>query len=306
MSHSLKVAVTGATGFIGQALRRGLTTRGDSVTALTRGAARSAGGVQFQHWDPESDASVGFDAAGAPDAIVHLAGERAVGVRWTAAVKRNILESRVRSTERLVAAIESAARRPRVFVCASAVGYYGARGEELLDEQASPGKDFLAQVTTEWERAASRAEVLGVRVVRARFGVVIGKGGGALAEMVKPFRLFVGGPIGSGAQFVSWVHLEDVVGAVLLSIDDERIRGAVNVVAPNAVTNRYLSTQIGKVLGRPSAVAVPAAALRLRFGEGAEPLVTGQRVVPRVLESAGYGFRFARIEDALAEALTAK
>ena len=298
-----RVVVTGATGFVGRRVVDALVARGDSVTALTRGSSRAAGqGLRFEHWDPMGDSPI--PVLGEADAVIHLAGERAVGTRWTAAVKREILQSRVRSTERLVAAMGRESRRPRVFVCASAVGYYGDRKDELVDESSAPGDDFLAHVTVEWERAALRAESLGIRVVRARLGIVMGRGGGALAEMVKPFKMFVGGPIGSGKQFVSWVHLEDVVSVLLRAVDDERLSGAVNVVAPHPVTNRELSSQIGKVLGRPSAFSVPAAALRLRFGEGAQPLVTGQRVKPGALEQIGYVFRHPDIAGALSEALS--
>jgi uncharacterized protein (TIGR01777 family) len=300
-----RVVVTGATGFIGQRVASALAARGDAVTALTRGRTREATSetprLRFEHWAPEDSGAL--PSLGECDAVVHLAGERAVGVRWTASSKRQILESRVRSTEHLVAAMERAPTRPRVFVCASAVGYYGALGDEPVDEAAPAGSDFLAHVTVEWERAAARAESLGIRVVRARFGIVLGAGGGALAEMVKPFKLFVGGPIGSGKQYVSWVHVDDVVGALLLAVDDDRLRGAMNVVAPNPVTNRELSAAIGAVLKRPSSFAVPAAALRLRFGEGAEPLVSGQRAVPRRLHEAGYAFRFPDVLGALSQAL---
>jgi uncharacterized protein (TIGR01777 family) len=299
-----KNVISGGTGFIGSALVRALLARGDEVTVLTRDPARARnalpGGVRLERWDPESDAKELISGA---NAIVHLAGERAVGTRWTPQAKEQILQSRVRSTERLVALIEKAERRPAVFVCASAVGYYGAHGDEPLDETAPPGKDFLAGVTVAWERAAVRAEAFGVRVVRPRFGIVFGRGGGALAEMARPFKLFVGGPIASGRQVVSWVHLDDVVGALLRAMDDPALRGPVNVTSPNAVTNEELSHAIGKVLHRPSAFRVPEVALRLRFGEGADPLVTGQRAIPRALESAGYAFRFLHVEDAVRDAI---
>jgi uncharacterized protein len=300
-----RIVVSGATGFIGRRVVRELALRGDAVTALSRDPERTRGdvpeAVSLEQWEPRGEGPIA--SLDGSDAVVHLAGERAVGARWTAAVKREILESRVASTEHVVLAIERASRRPGVLVCASAVGYYGARGDEPLDESAEAGAGFLAQVTVDWEQAARRAEALGVRVVLARFGIVLGRGGGALAEMAKPFRLFVGGPIGSGRQVVSWVHADDVVGAVLRCIDDAAISGAVNVTAPHAVTNAALSKEIGRVLRRPAAFTVPEAALRLRFGEGAEPLVTGQRAVPRKLEQAGYAFRYPDVGPALEEAL---
>jgi uncharacterized protein (TIGR01777 family) len=217
-------------------------------------------------------------------------------------VKREIMDSRVRSTESIVRAIDRAARRPTVLVCASGVGYYGAR-DEPVDETGPPGTDFLAQVTIAWEAAAKRAESLGVRVVSARLGIVLGRNGGALEQMAVPFRMFVGGPIGSGKQPVSWVHLDDAVGILLRAIDDDSISGPVNVVAPNVVTNEELSSAIGKALRRPSAFRVPELALRIRFGEGADPLVTGQRALPKILLAKAYPFRFPHLAEALAEAL---
>ncbi len=301
-----RILVSGATGFIGGRLVGALLTRGDAVTAFTRGASGERrtpdGVVRFEHWDPRGVEPLALPEA---DAIVHLAGEPAIGSYWTAARMHEIEASRVESTERLVAAIERAASRPAVLVCSSGVGYYGARDGEPLDESTPPGRDFLAHVTIGWERAAARAESFGVRVVCTRFGVVFGKGGGALTEMVKPFKLFVGGPIGSGKQIVSWIHLDDAVGALLLALDDERLRGPVNVTSPNAVTNRELATAIGRALGRPSALPVPAVALRLRFGEGADPLVTGQRGIPRALTEAGYAFRYPTVGGALDQVLKA-
>jgi uncharacterized protein (TIGR01777 family) len=299
-----RVVVSGATGFIGRCLVAALVKRGDDVTALTRDPERAQGtlpdGVRFERWDAgHRDAPI--ESVESCDAVVHLAGERAVGNRWTEKVKREIMDSRVRSTEAIVVAIERAAHRPRAFVCASGVGYYGA-GNAPVDETGAPGNDFLAQVTVAWESAAARAESLGVRVVRARLGIVLGRGGGALEQMAVPFRMFVGGPIGSGKQAVSWVHLEDAVGILLLAIDDDSMSGPVNVVAPNVVTNEELSSAIGTALGRPSAFRVPELALRLRFGEGADPLVTGQRALPKVLLEKGYPFRYPRVADALAEA----
>jgi uncharacterized protein (TIGR01777 family) len=302
-----KIVISGGTGFIGRALVSALRARGEAVTVLTRDPERArasaplAEGVQFERWAPnEGSTAPAVDGA---DAVVHLAGEQAVGARWSEKVKRDILDSRTRGTDALVFSIARAARKPSVFVCASAVGYYGAHDDEPLDETSPPGSDFLARVAVDWEAAAARAEALGVRVVHARFGIVFGRGGGALAEMVKPFKLFVGGPIASGRQVVSWVHLDDVVAAVLRAIDDPTLRGPLNVTAPNAVTNEELSRVIGKVIHRPSALRVPAAALRVRFGEGADPLVTGQRAVPRILTRLGFVFRYERVEDAVRDAL---
>jgi uncharacterized protein (TIGR01777 family) len=301
-----KVVVSGATGFVGRRLVDMLVARGDRVTALTRDPARARpivnAGAELEQWDVAKPETRLACIEGA-DAIVHLAGERAVGIRWTDATKREIMDSRVKSTELLVAAMERATAKPKAFVCASGVGYYGPRGNEPLDESTPPGDDFLARVTIAWETAAQRAESLGVRVVRARLGIVFGRGGGALAQMAVPFKLFVGGPIASGEQVVSWIHLDDAASIFARCIDDASISGPVNVVTPNALTNAELSSAIGHALHRPSAFRVPEAALRIRFGEGADPLVTGQRAVPGVLVEKRFEWKFARIEDALAESL---
>ncbi|HVU03492.1 MAG TPA: TIGR01777 family oxidoreductase [Polyangiaceae bacterium] len=300
------VVVSGATGFIGKELVRSLVERGDRVTALTRDPARARPlvpeGAAIERWDGGSGDAPLSCLEGA-DAVVHLAGERAVGVYWTDAVKREIEDSRVKSTERLVRAIERSARKPSVFVSASGVGFYGPHGNEALDETAPAGEDYLASVCVAWEGAAARATALGVRVVCARLGIVLGRGGGALSQMALPFKMFVGGPIGSGKQQVSWVHLEDAVRIFERAIDDESLRGPVNVVSPNGVTNAELSAAIGRTLSRPSVFRVPEAALRLRFGEGADPLVTGQRAIPAALVARGHQFRYAELDAALAEAL---
>jgi uncharacterized protein (TIGR01777 family) len=300
-----KIVISGGTGFIGRALVSALVARGDEVTVLTRNPKRGEGTgstrAAFVAWDPESEALP--PAISGSNAVVHLAGERAVGMRWSEKVKREIMDSRVHGTERLVQAMKSAEERPSVFVSASGIGYYGPHGDEPLDESSAAGSDFLARVTREWEAAAVRAEELGIRVVRPRFGIVLGRGGGALVEMAKPFRMFVGGPIASGRQVVSWVHLDDVVGVLMRAIDDVRLQGPINVTSPNAVTNAEMSRAIGKVLHRPSVMRVPEVALRVAFGEGADPLVTGQRAVPRALERLGYAFRYLGVEDAVRDAI---
>lgn len=301
-----RVVVSGATGFVGRSLSRALVARGYEVVALTRDpdAAKTKlpESVRAERWDPNDAAALvpGVDGA---QAVVHLAGEQAVGKRWSERVKREIMDSRVHGAERLVSAIERASNRPKVLVSSSGVGYYGPHGDEALHEKAPAGADYLARVTIAWEGAASRAEALGVRVVRTRFGIVFGKGGGALVEMVKPFKLFVGGPIGTGKQMVSWIHLDDVVSALVLSIEDESLSGAVNVVSPNAVRNEDLARHIGAVLKRPSAIPVPEVALRIRFGEGADALVTGQNAVPAVLQSKGFTWKYPEVKGALEEAL---
>lgn len=303
-----RVLVSGGTGFIGRHLVRALVARGDVVTVLSRDATAAAGrfeaGVRAAEWSP-GERGAWFDEVARADAVVHLAGEQAVGGRLTSDKKRAIESSRLESTARIVEAIAEAESRPAVFVCASAVGIYGPRDpDELLDETSAAGRGFLAELTVQWEAAARAAQSSGVRVVNLRFGIVLGRDGGALPEMARPFRMFAGGPIGSGRQMVPWVHVDDAVSAALLSIDDSRIAGPINVVAPNPVSNRELAADIGRVLGRPSWLPVPAAMLELLFGaDGALPIVTGQRVLPRVLESAGFAFRYPTLGPALEEAL---
>jgi hypothetical protein len=300
-----KIIVSGATGFIGRRFVAALAARGDETTVLTRSPDTTPAppGGRVQGWDPER-AGDWYGAVDGASAVVHLAGERAVGARWTKAVKARIRDSRVQSTTRVVEAIAQANHKPEVFVSASAVGYYGDRSRtQPVDETAPAGSDFLAQVCAEWEAATEPARKLGVRVVNARIGIVLGPDGGALEEMAKPFRAFAGGPIGSGEQMVSWVSLKDVVHALLHMLDSPALRGPVNVVAPSAVSNAELSASIGAVLARPSWLRVPAFALRARFGEGADPLLTGQHALPKALQKSGYAFRHPELRGALEAAL---
>ncbi len=303
-----RIVVTGGTGFVGSAVVRLLAARSAELFVLSRGSTVPASlegvaGVRMLAWDPGSDGDWMAAVSGA-SAVVHLAGEQAVGRRYTEPLKRRILESRVKTAEALVRAIARADAPPRVLVSASGVGYYGGHDDDApLDESAPPGNDFLATVCVAWEAAVRKAEPLGVRVVSARLGAVLGRGGGALGTMVLPFKLFVGGPLGSGRQLFSWVHLEDAARAFLACLDDPGFSGAVNVAAPGAVTQTALARALGKALGRPAFMPVPSFSLRALFGEGAVPILTGQRAVPKKLLAAGFAFRFPTIEEALAEAL---
>jgi uncharacterized protein (TIGR01777 family) len=299
-----RLLVSGGTGFIGRHLVRALVARGAEVTVLSRSASSESEGVRTALWVP-GERGAWFEEVERAGAVVHLAGEQAAGVRLTPAKKREIEQSRLATTERIVEAIAEAKTPPAVLVCASAVGFYGPRdAEELLDETSEPGTGFLAELTVKWEAAAHKASASGVRVVSARLGIVLGKDGGALPQMARPFRMFAGGPLGDGRQIVPWIHVEDAVRALLFAIEDPRVEGPINVVAPNPVSNRELSRAIGRVLGRPSWLPVPRLALELAFGrEGAQPIVTGQRAVPRVLEGLGFEFRYPRLEPALEEAL---
>jgi len=296
------VAITGASGFIGRALVARLQARGDSAVAVRRATSGESAGPR---WDPER----GFtppDALSGFDAIVHLAGEGVAEQRWSSAQKQRILDSRVLGTRAVVDALRAAQPRPRALICASAVGLYGDRGDEVLTEAASPGGDFLAEVTRAWEHEANAAaELPGVRVVTLRFGVVLGRGGGALQKMLTPFKLGVGGPVASGRQYMSWVHLDDAVGAIVFALDRPDARGPFNVTAPEPVTNAAFTAALARALHRPAFMPVPAAALSLLYGEmGRTVMVQGQRVVPARLLEAGYTFARPDLADAMADAVT--
>jgi hypothetical protein len=239
------------------------------------------------------------DAVRAADAIVNLAGEPIADGRWTPLRKERIRESRVSATRTLVDAVVESSSRPSVLVSASAVGFYGSRGDEPLDETSEPGTGFLAGVCQAWEQEAMRAEPLGLRVVRLRIGVVLANDGGALGRMLPLFRVFLGGPLGSGRQWMSWIHRDDVVGLVLAALGSTRLRGAVNATAPQPVTNREFAEALGRALGRPALLRAPALALRLGLGEMADMLLTGQRVFPAAAERGGYRWRFAELGRAL-------
>jgi len=305
----MRVTITGATGFIGSAVMRGLLERGEEVTGFSRGVSRKPTQglerVTWKTWDPEHDGPW-QDALDGEDAVVHLTGEPAIGKRFTDSVKREILESRVHSTQRIVRAIEKARVKPSVLVHASGVGFYGVNaGDTPLTESAPAGDDFMAEVCVAWEAAARAAEAFGTRVVATRFGLVLGRDGGLLGKLVPIFRSFVGGPLGDGKQFMPWVHLSDVVGAILKGLDDPAISGPLNVTAPNPVSNGELSSALGRVLRRPAVLPAPGFALKLLYGgEGAAPILTGQRALPKALLDHGYQFRFTELEPALRDLLT--
>jgi uncharacterized protein len=281
-----RIAITGGTGYIGKALVEQLIARGDQVTVLTRGESR-AGNPSHVSWDPYQLGEWARALDGV-DAVVHLAGERAVGVRYTDAVKQRLYDSRIVTTRNVVKAIEQAKQKPSVLVSASAVGYYGNRpASERLDESAAPGDDFLAKLCVDWEAAAQGAREVGVRVVNPRIGVVLGPGDGPLKVMALPFKFFVGGKLGSGEQGISWVYLEDAIAALTLCIDDETMPPKVNVCSPNPASNAEVSRAIAKELHRPSLFTVPSFGLKALFGEGAETILTGQFAVPGVLMARG-------------------
>lgn len=276
------------------------------MTVLTRGEARiQDDGVSRQHWDPNANANATLSDA--YDVVINLAGEQAVGVRYTESVKARISSSRVDSTRWLVRAIEHAEQKPKVFVCASGTGFYGSTlSQERLDESAPAGSDFLALVCVAWEAAAKRAEQFGVRVVNARISPVLSEQGGAIEHLLRPFKMFVGGPIGSGKQGFPWIHLDDQIAALLRVCDDSALSGPVNCCAPEPVSNAELSRIIGELLGRPAFLKAPGFALKALFGEGAEPLLGGQYAVPRALQRVGFEFKYADVRSALTAILRAK
>ena len=284
----MKIVVSGSSGLIGSPLVQALEARGDTVVRLRRGG----------QWDPERG-TIDRAALEGSDAVIHLAGENIFG-RWTEAKKQRIRDSRVRGTRLVSNALVGLARPPKVLLAASAVGYYGDRGSEKLTERHSPGHDFLAEVAREWEEATGSAGRAGIRVVNMRFGIVLSPAGGALGKMLPPFRLGLGGPIASGAQYVSWIEHSDLLKAIQHLLERDDLSGAMNLTAPNPVTNREFATTLGKVLHRPAVVPVPAFALRLAFGtDGAAMLQGGQRVLPERLVASGFQFAFPTIEAAL-------
>jgi uncharacterized protein (TIGR01777 family) len=303
----VKVAVTGATGTIGRAVVAELRERGHSVVALTRDAerARSVLGsdVEAFAWrDPKSEPA----PAGAfreAEGVLHLLGEP-VAQRWSDSAKQEIRDSRVLGTRNLVAGLRSGGPRLRVLVSQSATGWYGARGDEPLDESAPAADDFLAEVVRDWEAEAVRADdEAGVRVVRARTGVVLSPEGGALEQMLPFFKLGVGGPVAGGRQYVPWVHLDDVVGGLLFCLENEDAVGPVNLTAPAPATNRELSKALGRALHRPAFAPVPGLAVKALYGEMASIVTTGARAVPARLESLGYEFRHPELDEALQSVL---
>ncbi|GAC1372612.1 MAG: TIGR01777 family oxidoreductase [Polyangiales bacterium] len=303
----MRILVTGATGFIGRRLCEALHRRGESVVALVRdpesAQSKLYGRARLVGWNPP-ESGPWQEELSQVDAVVNLAGESVVG-RWTDEHKKKVYDSRIVGTRALVDAIGRAPEgkgragaRPRLLVQASAIGYYGATTAET-DEASPAGKGFLAKVCTDWEHEANRAEELGTKVVVCRIGVVLGKGGGALPQMARPFKMFVGGPIGSGNQWMSWVSLDDVVGMLEMALFKPEVTGPINLVAPEPVTNRAFAKLLGSVLGRPAFMPTPEAALRAIFGEGASVLTDSQRVVPRRAIELEYPFLHPSLRGAL-------
>ena len=296
----MKILVTGSTGLVGSALIPALKSSGHQIVRLVRSKPKDASEV---YWNPEQGTINAVELEGL-DAVVHLAGENLAAGRWTDEKKQRIRESRVKGTRLLSETLAQLNEKPAVLVSASAVGFYGNRGDEILTEQSASGSDFLAEVCREWELATQAAAQAGIRVVNLRFGVIFSGEGGALKKMLTPFRLGVGGKLGSGRQYLSWIAIDDVVGAIEHALTNDSLRGAVNAVAPQAVTNREFTKTLGRVLSRPTILPVPAFAARLAFGEMADAtLLSSQRVEPERLNEAGYTFKYPTLEAALRHVL---
>ena len=298
----MRIALSGSTGFLGRALTEWLTAAGHRVVPLTRRRAAAAG--EAIAWDPARD-ELAPDALAGIDAVIHLAGEN-IAQRWTDEVKREIRESRVKSTALLARTIQAMDAPPRVFLSGSAVGIYGDRGDELLDESSQPGHGFLADVVRAWEDATAALDRADVRVVHLRTGLVLGRHGGALEKMLTPFRLGLGGRIGSGTQVMSWIALDDWTRAVEFLLAAGQLKGPVNLVAPVPLSNADFTSALGHTLGRPTIVPVPEAAIHLMFGEmGDATIIASQRVVPTRLLGAGFTFRYETLAAALPAVLAA-
>ena len=292
----MKILIGGSHGLVGTALIKSLEAEGHEIFRLVRHAPTSKTEVE---WSPDRY-SIALARIEGFDAVVNLAGESIAEGRWTDEKKRRIRESRVKGTKLLGDALANLTVPPKTFVCASAIGYYGNRGGELLTEASAPGDDFLAKVCAEWEQATALAAEKGIRVVNARFGVILDNNGDALKKMLPPFRMGVGGRIGSGKQWMSWIALDDVIGGIKFALANESVRGPVNFVAPNPVTNAEFTKTLGKVLSRPTIFPIPAFAINLMFGEMGEALLLGsQRVAPGRLVGGGFEFSYPQLEAAL-------
>lgn len=299
----MRILFTGGTGFIGNAIINALAPTPSDLVLLTRGEKRmelrGALTLKYVPWDAATPGDW-MSAVDGCDAVINLVGKNVFEQRWNEKVKKGILESRTHSTRLLVDAIAKATVRPKVLVSASAVGFYGDRNEETITERSSGGSDFLADVVRQWEAEAYRAEQFGVRVATPRIGLVLEKSGGMIGKMLLPFRMFVGGPIGTGRQFLPWVHMEDVVRGILYPLENESFSGVYNLTSPHPVTMDEFSRTFGAVLHRPSWLPVPNFALQALYGEGAKVILSGQRAVPERLLEAGFQFSHTELQPALA------
>jgi len=297
-----KVLITGGTGFIGKYLTQILLREGHYVTIVTRSpdkySEKQARNRTFIGWDDNLSSAMNEH-----DVVINLVGENLFGQRWTDEVKQRIYSSRIDSTKKLVDAMRESERKPALFISASAVGIYGDSGDKILDESAPAGDDFLAKVCVDWENESKKAEELGVRVVNPRIGIVMEENGGIIEKMVLPFKFGVGGPIGSGKQYVPWVHMTDLCNAILFPMENESVKGPYNACSPEPETMNVLAKKMGRVLNRPSVFRVPEFLLNIALGEAAQPVVSSLRVQPKVLQTSGFEFMFEDLEEALADIL---
>jgi uncharacterized protein (TIGR01777 family) len=297
----VNLTISGASGLIGRRLMKVLAAEGHNLHVLSRHAGTNLpAGIKIATWDPARAEPPAESLSGA-DAVIHLAGEP-VAQRWNAQVKQKIASSRIDSTRNLVRALAKLQTRPQTLVCASAIGYYGSRGDEVLTESSAPGSDFLAEVCAAWEHAAREAETLGMRVVSIRTGIALDPRGGALVRMLPPFRMGAGGKLATGRQWMSWIHIADLAALFRHALLNP-LSGAINGVAPNPVTNSDFTRALAAALHRPAMFPVPALALRIMFGEMSEVLLSSQRVQPKAAEAAGFRFQFADLPSALSDLL---
>ena len=299
----MNILITGGTGFIGQELREILLKKGNNLVIITRSPKKyedeAASNQRFIGWDDHLVSEMENI-----DAVINLAGENIFGQRWNDEVKERIYKSRIDSTRALVEAMKNSKKKPSVFVSASASGIYGDQGDTILTEESKAANDFLAQVCVDWEFESQKASEFGVRVVNPRIGIVFEEGGGALEKMIPPFKFFVGGPIGDGKQYMSWIHRTDLVNALVFPIEKEEMSGSYNVSSPNPATMNEVSDTLGDVMNRPSFFRVPKFALELVFGEAAQPITGSIRMQPKQLQVHGFEFRYEELEEALADIIS--
>jgi hypothetical protein len=295
----MKIVVTGASGFVGKALSYQLLDAGHAVTGLGTSPHHPLQHHPHFTWIAADTTQAGAwqTAVSSADAVVNLAG-RTISKRWTNAYKQEIVDSRLQTTRQVVSVMDG---NEKILLSTSAVGYYGSRGDEVLDERSAPGDDFLARLAGDWENAARHAQQAGVRVAIMRFGVILGSGGGALAQMLPAFRMFAGGPLGNGRQRFPWIHMADLLAAILFLLENEHARGPYNFSAPGAVRQKDFARSLGRVLGRPAILAAPGLALRMMMGEMADVLLASQHVRPDRLTTDGFAFRFPDIDAALTD-----
>ncbi|MDN5348569.1 MAG: uncharacterized protein PWP65_2134 [Clostridia bacterium] len=303
---ALKILITGGTGLLGSSLCTKLLQTGHDPIVVSRNAAAARGrlpsGVQLIQWQPGTE-RVPREALEGVEAVINLAGENIGAGRWTTSKKQAIRQSRLSVTRELIESFQKLSQCPKVFISGSAIGYYGPHGDEELTEASPPGHDFLAEVCRAWEQEANRARELGIRVVTLRTGIVLAREGGTLPRMVTPFRLFLGGPLGSGRQWVSWIHIADAVGIIQLVLERTTVHGPVNLTAPQPVRMEEFVSILGRVLKRPSSLRIPAWLLKMALGEMANLLLTGQRVLPARVLQEGYQFRYPKLTEALEDLL---